>query len=126
MRPRRESRQAKIVNALSGQLTTRYVPGMAKYFFDTSDNDRFFPDHEGLELPDLAAAQTEAARFLVERAGEVISGSEPCTLSVEVRGNDGPILTTRLIFEVTIVERMVQSAPPLDFDPGRDGEDQDD
>ena len=94
------------------------------YFFDTSDNDRFIPDHEGLELPDLAAAQTEAARFLVERAGEVISGSEPCTLSVEVRGDDGPILTTRLVFEVTLRGRMVQSPPPLVSDePGDDGED---
>jgi hypothetical protein len=73
---------------------------MARYYFDHRDNDRFFPDDEGTELPDLAAARSDAATTLAEIAKDVIPGSEQRTLTIEVRDDNGPIFATRLVFEV--------------------------
>lgn len=73
---------------------------MARYFFDHRDNGEFVQDQDGLEFPDLASAQIEASRALAEHALDVVPGSERRILAIEVRGDNGLIFATRLMFEV--------------------------
>jgi hypothetical protein len=72
---------------------------MPRYFFDSSDGDRFFEDDEGLEFADLEAVKIEAARALAEIARDVIPGTLRREMAVEVRDANGPVLAVRLIFE---------------------------
>ena len=44
---------------------------MARYYFDLRNGDEIAPDEEGLELPSIARAQEEAARFLTDLARDV-------------------------------------------------------
>ncbi|WP_046861876.1 DUF6894 family protein [Microvirga massiliensis] len=37
---------------------------MPRFFFDVHDGDGFTPDHEGIELKDIHAAEAEAVRAL--------------------------------------------------------------
>lgn len=73
---------------------------MVRFFFDSRDNDHFLRDEEGLEFPDLAAAEREAAQALAEIALDVVPGSERRTLVIEVRDDLGPVFATRIVFEV--------------------------
>ena len=78
---------------------------MPLFYFDTRDGDEFFEDDSGLELPDLAAAKTEAAMALAELARDVIPGSSTRQLSVEVRDDLGPVLQARMSFEAIILRQ---------------------
>ncbi len=76
---------------------------MPLYFFDTRDNDRFWEDPVGLELPHIEAVKIEAARGLADLAREVIPGSIRRDLTIEVRDERGPVLKASMHFEAVIL-----------------------
>jgi hypothetical protein len=76
---------------------------MPRYFFDTRDDDKFFEDEDGCELPDIEAAKLEAAASLAELARDVIPGSVKRTLIVQVRDEYQPLLEARLTFEALLL-----------------------
>jgi hypothetical protein len=76
---------------------------MTRYFFDTSDNGKFLRDDVGIELPDLQAVKTEAAKSLAELARDVLPGAVKRRMSVEARDERQPVLMAVLNFEAIIL-----------------------
>ncbi len=76
---------------------------MARYYFDTRDNDQFIEDDLGLELDGLEAVKTQAALSLAELAKDVLPGSMKRVLTVEVRDEQQPILRAVLKFEAIVL-----------------------
>ena len=74
------------------------------YFFDFRDGDTFIEDEIGVECVDLAAAKFEAAAGLAGYARDVIPGSERREMAIEVRTDKGPVLNTRMVFEIKQME----------------------
>ena len=73
---------------------------VARYFFDTRDNDRVFADDVGIELPSFDRVKIEATRSLAELALDVLPGSYHRCLGVDVRNEANQlILSTELAFE---------------------------
>ena len=66
---------------------------MARYFFHIRKGDTFIEDHDGKDMPDLAAARAEAlasARDLLAerlRAGQIVNGQ-----SFEILDENGAIV----------------------------------
>jgi hypothetical protein len=73
---------------------------MVRYFFDVRDNDSFYPDDVGVELPSIDTVKAQAGRTMGEIAKDVLPGSEVRTLGIEVRDDLGPILRVALRFEI--------------------------
>ncbi|MGN8549545.1 DUF6894 family protein [Bradyrhizobium sp. 13971] len=76
---------------------------MPRYYFDLKDGNGISIDEEGLDLRDLDAAQDEAARSLggiARDAVATVSGGDAQRMEIEVRDNDGPVMTVRFSFEV--------------------------
>jgi hypothetical protein len=73
-------------------------------YFDMRDGDAIASDEEGVELPDIKAAQEEAARALADVARDVARGfgedSPNYRMSIEVRDGDGPVLWAKLVLNV--------------------------
>jgi hypothetical protein len=76
---------------------------MARYFFNTRDNEDFIEDDVGLELPDLEAVKHQATLSLAELARDVLPGSDQRTLTVEVRDEHQSILHAKLRFEAVLL-----------------------
>jgi hypothetical protein len=49
---------------------------MAKYFFDVRDNDSFYPDDVGVELPSIELVKAQASRTMGEIAKDVAQRCE--------------------------------------------------
>jgi hypothetical protein len=67
---------------------------MTRYYFDIRDGKAFVKDDEGMELPDIADAQIEAAEFLADVANELsMRPDNPAghPMSIEVRDSEGPL-----------------------------------
>jgi hypothetical protein len=75
---------------------------MKRYFFDMQDGDNFCPDEEGLELPDIEAAQVEAARSLADMVRDKISSQPFCLMAIQVRDNDGPVIEAKFVWELLL------------------------
>ena len=75
---------------------------MKRYYFDIRDGDGFSPDEEGLELPDIEAAQEEAALSLADMARDAvrISRRNAHLMQIEVRDDNGPVLQARFVFAI--------------------------
>ena len=73
---------------------------MTRYFFDICDGDQLTADDEGMELPDIAAAQEEAARSLADLARDRIRRQPPCHMAIEVRDSNGPVLEASFFWRV--------------------------
>ena len=75
---------------------------MPRYFFDMRDGDVFSADEEGEELPDVVAAQAEAAATLVEMIVDLAkrehSKDTPHPMAVEARDIEGPLFVLRYDF----------------------------
>jgi hypothetical protein len=76
---------------------------MPRYFFDLRDDETFAPDDDGVELPDMQAAQVEAARTLLDTA-RLLSRRPAQSLhghliSIEVRDDRGSVLRATLAFD---------------------------
>jgi hypothetical protein len=74
---------------------------MARFYFDVRDGDDFTADEDGVELPDLVAAQTECSRAMGELARDYLPGSIARVMSIEVHDEARlKVLTSTLRFEV--------------------------
>ena len=74
---------------------------MPRYFFDIRNGDGLIPDEEGTDLPDLQAAQLEAARTLADMSRDHAINNAPHRLSVEVKDDQQkPLLEAVLTLEV--------------------------
>lgn len=65
---------------------------MPRYFFDTYDGDRFVPDYDGIDLPDLVAARTEAQRALPDLARDALPDGDERTFAVIVKDEAGKVV----------------------------------
>lgn len=74
---------------------------MPRYYFDIPDGESIAVDEEGLELPDLRAAEIEAARSLAHMAKDMPPSTERHHVAIEVRSDDGPLFQAAFFFEVT-------------------------
>lgn len=72
---------------------------MTRYYFDTRDGETFIRDEVGLELPNIEAAQDQAALALAEMAREQVPGATRREFCIEVRDHGAPLLETSLVFE---------------------------
>jgi hypothetical protein len=73
---------------------------MARYYFDTRDNERFVSDDEGVDIASFEQVKVEASRAMADFAKDVLPGCVVRTLAIEVRDRLGPVLRVRLRFEV--------------------------
>jgi hypothetical protein len=71
---------------------------MRRYYFDMRNGDRLTVDEEGVELPDLTAAQQEAALALADMLLD--ESLNPAKISVEVRDDAGTVMRVRLVFNI--------------------------
>jgi hypothetical protein len=76
---------------------------MKCYYFDLRDGDDLYQDEEGMELPDIASVQEEAARALADMARDSVHGNPANRLghrlAIEVRDDRGPMLQAKFTFE---------------------------
>jgi hypothetical protein len=80
---------------------------MRRYYFDLVDGGHVSIDEEGLELPDVGAAQEEAAFALAALARELRSSAPQIgitEIAIDVRDNAGLVMRVRFEFE----DRTVQ------------------
>ena len=75
---------------------------MKRYYFDLQFNSEPpSQDEEGVLLPDVEAAQLEAARSLSEFSRQIIDDNKHLNaLAIHVRDDGGPVLIAVLRFEV--------------------------
>jgi hypothetical protein len=76
---------------------------MARYFFDTYDEDTVATDEIGSEFDNLEAVRDEAALALAELARDVFPGSVRRRLAVKVHDGQQPVLEATLTFEAIIL-----------------------
>jgi len=79
---------------------------MARYYFDTRDNDVLEVDLIGVELPSLDAVKKAASAAMADLAKDALPGSIVRTLAIEVRSERGPVLRVSLRFEVEQVAAL--------------------
>ena len=58
---------------------------MPRYYFDIRDGDELIPDEEGMDLPDLKAAEIEAAHSLLGMAKDAAHRHDRHQMAIEVR-----------------------------------------
>jgi hypothetical protein len=73
---------------------------MARYYFDTRDNDTFTPDDIGLEITSFDRVKAVASVAMADLARDVLPGSVVRNLAIEVRDNSGPVLRVSLMFGI--------------------------
>jgi Domain of unknown function (DUF6894) len=76
---------------------------MRRYFFDIYDGDDCVADDEGMELPDIASVQDEAAQSLSDIARNAISGKVTPSMgnmSIKVRDVGAAVLQPKYLFEI--------------------------
>jgi hypothetical protein len=77
---------------------------VARYFFDTHDDDKIIEDDIGTECGDLDAVKAIAALSLAELARDVLPSSIKRHLAVKVHDGPNPVLESHLIFEAIILK----------------------
>ena len=65
---------------------------MPRFYIDTSDQNRFVRDEDGIELEDVDAAMNAAADGLADMARDTLPGGEGRTFVAIVRDGDGRTL----------------------------------
>jgi hypothetical protein len=75
---------------------------MQRFFFDLQfDDEKPSEDEEGTLLPDVEAAQLEAARSLSDFSRAIVDDQERLRkLAIHVRDDSGPVLVAVLRFEI--------------------------
>ena len=76
-------------SAVSSPFRGLTLAGMARYFFDSRDGDKFVIDDERMEFVTLEEARDEATEALADMAHDAIPGSIRRELAIEVRDGDG-------------------------------------
>lgn len=64
------------------------------FFFDFTDGETIVPDTEGSQHDDEAAAQCEAASFLLDMAQEVSPDVDRSGFACDVRTDEGRVVRT--------------------------------
>jgi hypothetical protein len=66
-----------------------------RFFFHLRDEDSYEEDYEGIEFPSLAQAVAEARRSAREMVAELVLHDDVIDgRSLEITGDDGPVLAT--------------------------------
>jgi hypothetical protein len=80
---------------------------MQRFFFDLQfDNEKPSEDEEGTLLPDVEAAQLEAARSLSDFSRAIVDDKEFLRkLTIHVRDDSGPVMVAVLRFEIKRLTR---------------------
>lgn len=79
---------------------------MTRYYFDLRDEQGVMTDEEGMELPTVQAVQEEAAQSLADMARDEMrkelgqDRNHHRSMAVEVRDDDGPLMTVKFTFEI--------------------------
>lgn len=73
---------------------------MPVYYFDIRDQDAIVIDESGLELPDLQAAQVEAARSLADIVDDMPTGTKPRHIAIEVSSEGTRLFKAAFTFEL--------------------------
>jgi hypothetical protein len=73
---------------------------MARYYFDTRDNEKFAPDDVGIEVDGFERAKVLASEAMADFAKDVLPDSVVRTLAIEVRDDHGPVFRVVLRFEI--------------------------
>lgn len=75
---------------------------MPVFYFDLRDGEVFVKDNEGLDLPDIEAAQIEAAEFLADAITDIWmrpARSTGYSMSMEVRNSKKRLFALSFQFE---------------------------
>ena len=70
---------------------------MPRFFFDVCEGTRFAPDDEGLEFPDLDAAEREAAEAAAAIGRDRLPKGDAREIVIQVRNEHGQRVLTRKI-----------------------------
>ena len=70
---------------------------MSRFFFDVREGARFTPDEEGLEFPNIAAAERAAAEAAAEIGRDLLPTGGTRSVTVEVRNQHGQRVATALV-----------------------------
>lgn len=73
---------------------------MARYYFDTRDNEKFVSDDVGIEVDSFETMKLMASEAMADFAKDVLPRSVVRTLAIEVRDDHDPVLRVVLRFEV--------------------------
>ena len=73
---------------------------MPRYHFDIRENDGIAWDEEGWDLPDLEAAEIEAAQSLADMARDLPPNAPRRSVAIEVRSNGRPLFKAALVYEL--------------------------
>jgi hypothetical protein len=73
---------------------------MPRYFFDIREGNYLAVDEEGVELPDVQAAEAEAARSLTDMARDHVLARTSHSLTIDVRDDNGPIARAKLSWDL--------------------------
>ena len=83
---------------------------MPRYYFDVREGSRFVPDEEGLEFPDLDAAEMEAAETAAGIGRDLLPQRDAREVTIEVRNEHSQrVLTVAVSMRV---ERVVPAPVP--------------
>lgn len=78
---------------------------MPRFYFDSREGQRFIPDDEGVEFPDLDAAEREAATAAAEMGRDRLPRGDTRDITIEVRNEHRQrVLTVRVAMEIDRVE----------------------
>ena len=80
---------------------------MPRFYFDVREGSKFIPDEDGLEFPDLEAAEREAAESAASMGRDLLPKSDAREITVEVRNEHGQRVLT-----VTVAMHLERVAPP--------------
>lgn len=70
---------------------------MPRFYFDVFDGDKNWPDPEGTEHVNLAAARHEAVDTLTNMSREIFPLDGATSLSIDIRPESGPAIERVLI-----------------------------
>ena len=85
---------------------------MPKYYFDIREKGRFVPDEEGTDLPDMDAAEREAAELAASIGRDRLPSSESRAIIVEARNEHRQrVMTVTASLDIVRV-RPRPHAPP--------------
>ena len=81
---------------------------MPRFYFDIREGSRFAPDYEGIEFPDLEAAEHEAAIAAASLAHDLLPQEEAPVVAIDLRTEPGQrLLTIKVSLEVDREPTMV-------------------
>ena len=74
---------------------------MPRYYFDIREYDELATDEVGLELPDLQAAEIEAAQSLADMSRNLPPALDRHDVEIAVRTDDGPVFSAAFTYKLT-------------------------